>query len=404
MKTPSQSILMVLEAKFPVQGGGGAESQVLSIGKCLLARGVQIEVVVPMAAGGPQLAYEVVEGLSVTRITYPKIKLLGGAVMLTKLAWLLLARRHHYSFIHAHIANNMAAVCAVVGVLLGKRVLIKLTGMQEMMGGILDPAPNIATRLKKIAIRRATLLQATSVRIRQMLIDSSFDPQRVLLLPNGVDVARFTTTARDQLLRERLCGNAQFVGVFVGRLSPEKGHESLFQAWASAFQGRDDVRLLLVGDGLLKESLMASAEQLGIGQQVVFAGHAPDVALFLAIADFGLLTSLSEGLSNALLEYMATGLPVVGSRVSGTEDFVIAGSTGWLFEPGSTNELASCLAEAVSVGVSSLRLMGRQAQQRIMDTASLDAVTSTLMLHYQFQSEDNALTAQNNARKSTTIA
>ena len=387
MSNASHSVLMVLEAKFPVRGGGGAESQVMSIGHRLLECGVQVEVVVPMAVGGPQIGHEMVEGLRVTRIPYPKIRVIGGLIMLTRLAWLLLARRREYAFIHAHIANNMASVCSVVGPILGKRVLVKLTGMQEMVGGILDAQPNLATRIKKMAIRRATLLQATSARIRQMLIDSGFDKKRVVLLPNGVDLARFTDAPRDQQLREQLCGSAQLVGIFVGRLSPEKDHDSLFRAWATAFRGREDTRLLLVGDGALKNVLFELATQLGIEDQIVFAGHAGNVAPFLSVADFGLLTSLSEGLSNSLLEYMAAGLPVIGSRVSGTEDFVVPGQTGWLFEPGSAIELARCLADAATVGVSVLHQMGLYAQQRIVETASLEAVTSALMTHYAFKPE-----------------
>ena len=375
---------MVLEAKFPVRGGGGAESQVLSLGKHLLDCGVHVEVVVPMATGGPQIAQEIVEGLNVTRITYPKVPLLGGAIMLSKLAWLLLIRRRQYAFIHAHIANNMAAVCAVAGKLLGKRVLIKLTGMQEMIGGILDPNPTFFTKLKKFAMRRSTFMQATSARIRQMLIDANFDSKRVVLLPNGVDITRFISAPRDHLLREKLCQDATLIGIFVGRLSPEKGHDSLFRAWAAAFKGRVDIKLLLVGDGLLRESLGTLALQLNIENQILFAGHTSNVAPFLSIADFGMLTSLSEGLSNSLLEYMAAGLPVIGSRVSGTEDFVVEGQTGWLFEPGNTEQLTSCLIDAGSAGVSTLHRMGQQAQQRIVETASLASVTSALMTIYEF--------------------
>ena len=65
-----------------------------------------------------------------------------------------------------------------------------------------------------------------------------------------------------------------------------------------------------------------------------FVGPSSDVQRYLAMAHFGVLASLHEGLSNTLLEYMAAGLPVLGSRVSGTEDFVVAGHTGWLFPPG----------------------------------------------------------------------
>ena len=124
-------------------------------------------------------------------------------------------------------------------------------------------------------------------------------------------------------------------------------------------------------------------KQLNIGGQVVFIGHTENVSRYLAIADFGLLTSHNEGLSNALLEYMACGLPVIGSRISGTEDFIAPGETGLLFEPGRSDELAKCLASFSNSGDKGLGLMGERARQRIVSTASLEAVASELIRWYE---------------------
>lgn len=388
MADPMNKVVMVLEAKFPAFGGGGAESQVQTLGGCLVDRHVAVEVVVPRVADGPQAEHERVDHLDVMRITYPKIRLLGGIIMLAKLAWYLFAHRREYQVIHAHIAHNMASVATIVGKLLGKPVVVKLTGMRELVGGILDPNPGLPARLRKLAIRQATLIQATSERIRKTLIERGFAPTQVLVLPNGVDVSRFSTRGRDDGFRRELCGNANLVGVFVGRLAPEKNHELLLTAWGRALANRPDAKLVLVGDGVLRQSLAALAERLGIGPQVIFTGHSSDVGRFLAVADFGLLTSLAEGLSNSLLEYMAAGLPVVGSRISGTEDFVVPGETGWLFEPGDGNDLARALQQTLNAGPERLRAMGEHARQRINATASLEAVTNQLMKCYGFVAKD----------------
>ena len=383
MTTPDAptTVLMVLEATFPVLGGGGAESQVMSLGRSLVDRRFQVDVVVPMTPNGPSLEHELCAGLSVTRIKYPRIRFLGGTIMLFKLAVLLVARRRNYAVIHAHIGNNMAAVASLVGRALGIPVIVKLTGMKEMNGGILDASPGLFNWLKKIAIRQASFVQATSSRIANLLVDRGFDSSSVLLLPNGVDVDRFAAPG-DPELRRRLCGSAQLVGLFIGRLAAEKGHEMLLRAWASAFVRRSDVRLLLVGDGPLRQALNDLAKQLHIGDQVVFAGHADEVAPFIALADLALLTSHAEGLSNALLECMAGGLPVVGSRISGTEDFVVPGETGWLFEPGRSDQLVECLALAAGATTSELVRLGQAGRQRINVAASLTAVTDKLIVHY----------------------
>jgi glycosyltransferase involved in cell wall biosynthesis len=372
---------MVLEATFPKLGGGGAESQVLTLGQRLARQGVHVRIVVPMVRDGPQVARETLEGLEVVRLRYPRIPLVGGAIMLMRLAWLLAATRGRYSIIHAHIAHNMAAVAALAGRLLGKRVIVKITGLREMAGGILDPHPPLASRLRRIAIRQSTLVQATSSRIGKLLVASGFAPSSVLLLPNGVDVQRFAGLARDAALRERLCGDSALVGIFVGRLAPEKGHEMLIECWAASFRAVPGAKLLLVGDGPMRTRLEERARRLGIEGQVIFAGHRDDVAPMLAIADFALLTSTAEGLSNALLEYMSAALPVVGTRVSGTEDFV-GPATGWLFEPGDAGQLASCLAEVGRMDRDALKAMGERARERVVETASLEAVTAALLSSY----------------------
>ena len=379
---PSRSVLMVLEATFPPVGGGGAESQVLSLGRRLREHGYAVTVVVPRVPGGPQASREQVDGLDVERIGYPRIRIVGGIVMLLRLAALLVARRKEYGAIHAHIAHNMAAVSSLVGRALGKPVLVKLTGIHEMVGGILDAHPGLVARARRVAIRRASLVQATSTRIRHMMMDHGFDPARIVLLPNGVDVSRYAPARRDEALRRRLCGDASLVGIFVGRLAPEKGHATLLEVWARAFGARPETKLVLVGDGTLRGPLERRARELGIDRHVVFTGHADDVPPLLAIADFALLTSLGEGLSNSLLEYMAAGLPVVGSRVSGTEDFVRDGENGWLFEPGDAEDLARCLAAVAAQDAPRLREMGERARRDIVRSASLEAVTCRLLRCY----------------------
>ena len=385
----TSTVLMVLESIFPSPGGGGAESQVRTLGLEFLRRGQALEVVVPMVASGSQLRCDNVDGIPVTRIAYPKVPLLGASWMLLSLAWLLVKRRNHYQVIHAHIAGNMAAVASLVGRLLGKPVLVKLTGMTEMRGGILDPMPRVSVRLRKLAMRASSAYQATSQRIAALLAERGFEQSKVLHLPNAVDVRRFASTPRDEALRQALCGTRERVGIFCGRLEPEKGIELMVQGWARVFAGREDAALLLVGGGSLMEPLQAMGRALGIERQLVFAGPTHEVERYLALADFGLLTSQYEGLSNSLLEYMAAGLPVVGSRVSGTEDWVIDGRSGWLFAMGDLEAYVRALSAAGACSLAELRQLGRQARRLVDEQASIPAVVDTLQRTYrQLESGD----------------
>jgi len=167
--------------------------------------------------------------------------------------------------------------------------------------------------------------------------------------------------------------------VFVGRLEIEKDLDLMLRGWAAAFRHTPGVALILVGAGSLKADLEALVAELGIDEQVVFAGASHTVERFLAVADIGLLTSRAEGLSNTLLEYMASALPVIGSRVSGTEDFVVTGKTGWLFKAGDVEEFTACLQAAANLGGEQLVALGQNARNLVVNEASIGAVVNRLV-------------------------
>jgi glycosyltransferase involved in cell wall biosynthesis len=373
-----ETVLLVLESVFPQVGGGGAEAQVATLATCFGRMGVGAKILAPMVAHGPQVASERVRDLAVERIAYPKIPHFGALVLLLRLAWSLVRERDRYDVIHAHIGGNMAAVCSVMGRLLGRPVIVKLTGLTEMAGGILDPSAGLEARWRRRAIQRATALQATSSRIAALLKARGFAADRIHLIPNAVDIERF----RPAETRSR---NAGPVVVYVGRLAREKALDLLLRAWAKA---RVDAGVLvLVGGGELAGELKRLASELGCGDSVRFTGPSSDVTAILQGADLAVLASGQEGLSNSLLEYMAAGLPVIGSRVSGTEDFVIPGRTGWLFEAGDVDGLARCLGDALATGAEQRADMARQARTEVCARASTEAVAKRLLDLYELSAQ-----------------
>lgn len=375
-------VLMVLESGLPTVGGGGAESQVQTLGIEFQRRGVPVSVVTPMVWWVTQQAEDVVAGIPVTRIRYPRVRLLGSLWLLVALAILLFRRRGNYDVIHSHIAGNMSAVCCLMGPLLGKPVFVKLTGMTEMRGGILDEHPGWFTRLRKWAMRQATAYQATSSRIGRMLVESGFDAKKVMLIANAVDIERFRAKPdRDERRREQF-GDRRLIGIYVGRLEWEKGVELMVRGWARVLRGRDDALLLVVGNGSLGVGLHQLCSTLGIGEQVRFLGPTKQPESFLALADFGILASLHEGLSNTLLEYMSSGLPVLGSRVSGNEDFIVEGRTGWMFTPGDEESYVSALQRVCATSEQAMAMMRSQALAMVQSRASIRHVGDSLIRLY----------------------
>lgn len=385
----SPSVLMVIEGVFPTYGGGGAESQLRTLCRHLQPRGVEVRVCAPVYEWFPVSLWSEIDGTPIDRLHYPKWPLVGALILLAKLAWHLWRRRGHYDIVHAHIGGNMSAVCSLMGRLLGKPVLVKLTGMTEMVGGMLDPQAGLGARVRRWALKRATKIQAISQRIAMQLLDAGFDSRRVMYLPNAVDVSRFENggQASEPVPEELAAGLAgledkQFVALFAGRLVAAKDLDLLVRGWAAAFAGRDDAVLLLAGRGQLGPELLALAESLGAAGSVRVLGPVEHMEHVLPLAHVGILTSRAEGLSNSLLEYMASSLPVLGSRVSGNEDFIVPGETGWLFEPGDEEGLTTALRDAGSRPPQELRRLGQKARQMVVTRASVGVVLDRLCEFY----------------------
>jgi glycosyltransferase involved in cell wall biosynthesis len=379
----TRRVLMVLESVFPSPGSGGAEGQVLSLARDFGRRGIEAVVVAPRVPEGPQTLSDEVAGIKVVRLPYPRVSKLGGVVLALRLAWLLLARRRSYAAIHAHIANTMAAVACLAGRRASRPVVVKFTGALELDRGILDPQQqSLSSRLLRWALRRATTYQAISRHIAEALPACGFYADRVRLIPNAIDAKHYSFDEADHHLRMRLGVDAKRVGLFLGRLTPVKGLDLLVEAWARTFGPVDNVALLIVGDGPLSPVLRERCGALGIAHEVRFLGLQPDVRPFLAAADFAVLPSEFEGLSNSLLEYLAAGLPVIGSRISGTEDFVKPGENGWLFESRDAEGLARCLREVAAAPADLLREMGRSGQRTVEARAAMEVVTERLAHAY----------------------
>jgi glycosyltransferase involved in cell wall biosynthesis len=133
--------------------------------------------------------------------------------------------------------------------------------------------------------------------------------------------------------------------ISVGRLSAEKGHAGLLQAFATLSDDRPDTALVIVGDGPERAALRATAGNLGIADRVTFTGRLgePETLERIAAADILVLSSFMEGLPIVLMEAMAAGTPVIASRVAGIPELIDDGKNGLLFTPSNWEELAGCM-------------------------------------------------------------
>lgn len=368
-------ILMILESRFPTQHGGGAESQVCTLAKGLRSRGQRVTVLAPMVPHGPQRRVDRVEGIPVVRVPYPRIPVFRVAWLWLRLAGILYKRRDRYDVWHVHIAHYLGAIAALLGPIVQRPVVVKVSGWWELERGILAPHAWVAARIAKRCLMRVDAWQAISQRIASALLNAGVPSERIVALPNGVDLRRFKIAERTPAI-----GAPRFV--FVGRLVPEKGLRTLLDAFSEVAAEMPNARLRIVGDGPLARNLARQSALLEIESQVEFTGHRDDVANLLGEADFGVLPSDIEGLSNTLLEGMACGLPMLASRISGNEDIIRDGVNGWLFEPGDSAGLAVAMRAAAALDAGELRAMSTRARQSVDEFAGLDSVLDALMRLY----------------------
>ena len=362
-------VIMVLESLYPTVRGGGAEAQVRTLTRAMRARHQRVMVLAPLNVHGPQQAVSRVDGVPVCRLRYPRVRLLGGPALWVVLAAFLIGRRHRYDVWHIHMARSWAVLCALLGPLLGKRTVVKISGSADLERGPLAPGGSLLDRIAYRCLRRIDRWQAISQRIAQFL-RTRVPPERVGAVPNAVDVDRFAGTPHAP-------GPARFI--FVGRLVEEKGIPTLLEAFCDTVADFPNIHLVIVGTGPLMDELRARTTALGLDGSVTFTGHRDDVQALLAQANVGVLPSEFEGLSNALLESMASGLPMVASRISGNEDFVSEGYNGWLFEPSDRVGLARCLASAARLTPQEREVLGRNAQATVARQAGIDQVLDQLV-------------------------
>jgi glycosyltransferase involved in cell wall biosynthesis len=182
----------------------------------------------------------------------------------------------------------------------------------------------------------------------RMAAEMRFPVERIRTIRNGVDLSRFAQRDRRgarELLQ--LPPDALVIGT-VGRLVPVKNQALLLDAIARLHAEGIHVVGLLAGDGPLRQELTARADALGIAAFVRFLGERQDVERVFAAMDIFVLPSVSEGMSNTIQEAMASGLPVIATRVGGAGELVADGKTGILVPSRDVEALSGAMARLAS--------------------------------------------------------
>jgi glycosyltransferase involved in cell wall biosynthesis len=243
---------------------------------------------------------------------------------------------HSYLF-HPNLLGTLGARLA--------RVPVALASKRS-----LDTYPKLMHRWAcSVANRLADCVTANAEAVRHHVHEAEGCPlHKIAVIPNGVDLTRFASPgSKTGASVVELPGAGPFLGS-VARLSGKKGQADLIEAAALVLRQRPDATFLLVGDGRLRSELRAQADGLGLNGGVRFLGAFDDPVPILSRMDVFVLSSHMEGMSNALLEAMASGRPVVATRVGGNSEVVVDGVTGFLVPPRDPPRLAEAMLAILS--------------------------------------------------------
>ena len=224
---------------------------------------------------------------------------------------------------------------------------------------------------------------AVSELSRGQLIDHyGTPPERIVAIRNGMDVKRFDEAVDVGAVRAGLgISDDDRVAILIGRFAPRKGHTFALRALAQASERVPGLRMLFAGDGELEDELKAEAQELGLGERVVFAGFRRDVPQLLAASDALILPSESECLPLVILEAMAARRPVIATDVGGISEAIDDGATGLMVRPRDAEGLADALVEVLG-DPERARSMGLAGRAKVEAEFSLDACSAAVFAVY----------------------
>ncbi|HZC23210.1 MAG TPA: glycosyltransferase [Candidatus Binatia bacterium] len=316
---------------------GGTETQAVELARrldparydvtlgCLLARGPLLEKLTGSAVG--------------LREFHPKggFDSPGGIYQVLRLA--LFLRRGGFQIVHTHdLYANLLGICAA----LLARVPVIISSQRDLAH--LD----LYRTRRRVWLRRlqnlSTIVLTNANAVRDAVVaENHIAASKIRVIYNGVDLERFSGKTRDRSWLVENADREKWV-VLVGNMhSDVKGHPCLIAGARAVVREFPSIRFVLAGDGEQRQNFEEQVARLGLQNHFLFLGRRDDVPRLLACCDIAVLPSRAEGLPNAVLEYLAAGLPTVASQVGGNAEIIQDGKTGLLVPPENPSALSDAL-------------------------------------------------------------
>jgi glycosyltransferase involved in cell wall biosynthesis len=285
-------------------------------------------------------------------------------------------RRGRFDVVHAFKATENIYGCLAA----------KLAGTPVVIGGYREQyAAGGVIRLLHLSLRGIVdgWIVNTQAIANSMVRAIGAKQKDFFVLPNGIDPESFNSSlsAIDAKKSLRLAPSQPVVSI-VARLHPIKNHAMFLAMAVEVLKRRPDAQFLIVGGGPLRSEVQSKATAMGLTNAVHFLGERSDVSDVMAATDVSVLTSHSEGLSNALLESMCVGLPIVTTDYTGVRELITDGEQGFIVP----RDDAKAMADKVCVLLDDADLrtrMGQRGKAYVTNTFGVDVMAKSLLSFYE---------------------
>jgi glycosyltransferase involved in cell wall biosynthesis len=331
---------------------------------------------------------EEIEELGIPVLDYGVFRLRGIRAMAAQFRLARDIRRLGIQVVHTY--GFHASVFAIPAAKLsGASVVVSIRDM----GVYLSPSQRTVQRW---ICRFADHVLVNAEAIKDWLVSDGYDRKRITVIPNGIDLSRFEPAVHHRRLHSDfgLAADTPLVAV-VGRVSRKKGLEDFIAAAAIVVRRFPSARFLVIGepsftaqgstitvDGSYQDELTRLAANLGLHDRVIFTGFRSDIEQILPELAVSVLPSLSEGLSNTLLESMAAGVATVATRVGGSSEVVQDSENGLLVPASDPMALAEAICRLLDSPALATKL-GQAARRRIIEHYSMHQLVEKTSRFYE---------------------
>ena len=371
---------------YPSYSGSAVQAGNLS--RRLVERGIEPLFVSANLTGAAPT--EVVDGLRVVRLPLMKTQDLQIPSFWLSLVWFFLRKRKSFDIIHAH-GTFQHAVASVVGRWLRKPTILKVTMAQSDLA--FHKHGRMWGRVNRYFVTRFDCFIAISTEVHQEFLARGFDARRIRVIPNGVDTDVFHPAAAESRdwLRSAIGLPAKPTVIYVGVIDARKNVDGILRVWKRVREKTAIGQLVLVGPmpredeatpGPFFQKLNAYVRDNGLAESVIFVGQQADVPSYLRAADIFLFPSRREGMPNALLEAMASGLASVSSDIGGSRDLIRHGEDGYLHEVDDEQGMAASVAGLLQDPALTARI-GATAHGKIVKGFSLEVTAERYLQLYR---------------------